>query len=241
MLAATLALGASRSARAEEPGVEVQPSAKDVPEPMAFDLVRQLDARRGELEANVLATHRRWSTGSSLEWAPEVEWAPARGFAIELELPMLERRLEAVKLAAQITLPVRRRGRFAHGVQAAAEMMLDGGEIVHGLYVVSVAASRRVGFVGMVGPRLRTGRSMPVSLLLDGSVFVTPRRGPTLGLEVDWARGPGYRDVSVLPQLHVDLGSRVRLQLGVGAHRSGAHGRWALEVAARFIVQRHAR
>lgn len=218
----------------------MEASARDVPEPMAFDLVRQLDARAGELEANVLATHRGGHGGSSIAWAPEVEWAPARGFAVELELPVLGARLEAVKVAAQITLPVRSRGRFAHGVQAAAEVLLDHDEILHGLYVMSVAWTRRVGFVGMAGPRLRTGAWARVELLLNGSLFVSLRHGSALGVEVDWAGGPGQSDVLALPQLHVPLGSHARLQLGVGADRSGRLDRWALDVGARLVFERHA-
>lgn len=241
VLAVAVAVGPHRAARADEAPTPSEAAARNVPEPMAFDLVRQLDARPGELEVNVLATRRRWRSGASLEWAPEVEWAPVRGFAVELELPVDGRRLEAVKLAAQITLPVRRRGRFAQGVQVAAESMLDGGEVAHGVYVVSLAASRRVGLVGMAGPRLRTGARTPLALLLAGSIFASPRRGPTVGLEVDWASGPGLGELTVLPQVHVPLGSRARLQLGIGADRSGERRRWALDLAARLVVERHAR
>ncbi len=54
-----------------------------IPEPMVFDLVRGLGARRGELEFNVLNLVPFRRGGPSYEWAPEVEYAVFDGFAVE--------------------------------------------------------------------------------------------------------------------------------------------------------------
>ena len=59
-----------------------------VPEPLMFDLVRGLGAKKGELEINALADFPLNNTSSrNVEWAPEVEYAVFDNLAVELELP----------------------------------------------------------------------------------------------------------------------------------------------------------
>ncbi|MBT8181470.1 MAG: hypothetical protein KJO53_07770, partial [Eudoraea sp.] len=61
----------------------------DIPEPMIFDLVRELGARQGELEINVLAEFPlNNNTSRHIEWAPEIEYAIWDNFAVEFELPI---------------------------------------------------------------------------------------------------------------------------------------------------------
>ena len=62
--------------------------APEIAEPMVFDLVRPLGARRGELEVNALAQRNLSGPDRNVEWAPEIEYAVADGFAVELELPL---------------------------------------------------------------------------------------------------------------------------------------------------------
>jgi hypothetical protein len=71
-----------------------------IPEPMVFDMVRPLGARRGELEVNVLGLVplKRDGGAPAIEWAPEVEWAIRDGFAVEFELPF--RRVRQASLRA---------------------------------------------------------------------------------------------------------------------------------------------
>src|SRR5687768_4202682 len=63
-----------------------------IPEPLVFDLVRPLGSARGELEANTLMT--RSSKTGQFAWAPEIEYAFANGYAVELELPFENSSLE---------------------------------------------------------------------------------------------------------------------------------------------------
>lgn len=65
------------------------------PEPMIFDLVRPLGARKGEFEANTLALLPLKGRRYNVDWAPEIEYAFANGYAIELELPMYNGEIEA--------------------------------------------------------------------------------------------------------------------------------------------------
>lgn len=67
-----------------------------IPEPLVFDLVRGLGARRGELEINVLGQFPvGGSNNRKIHWAPEVEGAVTDGIALELELPFEGSELEA--------------------------------------------------------------------------------------------------------------------------------------------------
>ena len=56
----------------------------DVPEPLELDLVRGLGPERGELEANVLGVVPLGGRSHAVEWAPELERAPARHLAFEV-------------------------------------------------------------------------------------------------------------------------------------------------------------
>lgn len=89
----------------------------DIPEPMVFDMVRPMGARRGEWETNVLALSPLSGQERALEWAPEVEYAVAHGFALEFELPFEGMRLAEWKMGAQATIGTFDRGRIVHGVQ----------------------------------------------------------------------------------------------------------------------------
>ena len=73
-----------------------------ITEPMIFDMVRGLGAKKGEFEANVLAEILVDEYGDrDIHWAPEVEFAVLDGFALELELPFVDGDTEAYKFAAR--------------------------------------------------------------------------------------------------------------------------------------------
>ena len=121
-----------------------------IPEPLLFDLVRGLGSRAGEVEVNTLLVTRFRAGRVAVDWAPEVEWAFADGLALELELPMHERQLEAIKLAGQVTLPSSL-ANLTHGLQFIGEYLLTPREIeLVGLYLAGVrfGVVRRVGSTG---------------------------------------------------------------------------------------------
>ena len=65
----------------------------DIPEPMVFDMIRPLTAKRGEVEVNTLVQRDLSGPRGEVEWAPEIEMAVADGFAVELELPLIDTRV----------------------------------------------------------------------------------------------------------------------------------------------------
>lgn len=192
-------------------------SSPHIPEPIKFDMVRGMGASPGELEVNTLFIAPL--TGGSPQWAPEIEWAFARGYAVEFELPMTGRRLDAFKLALQGTLPLEQTETI-HGWQVFAEVGLDQGhtELV-GLYMLghrfnsTVSGLVMLGGVAELTPSLEHG-----SLLLNSSIFADTEEWQTIGLETN-LRFDGFHAPSagLYPQLHIQVSHRLRVQLTIGA------------------------
>lgn len=208
-----------------------------IPEPMVFDLVRGLGARRGEVEVNTLMVLDPRRGQRSVRWAPEVEWAFADGWAVELELPMHDRTLEAMKGALQLTLPLAR-AHLTHGLQAIGEYLLDtGGAETTALYLFGA----RVGswsLLGMAGPRARTNFAARADyeVLLNPSVYYDVEERLTLGVECNVALAlDGHRRLAAIPQLHWQITKAVRVQLGGGVTLVGARVEPAL--VARVVLE----
>lgn len=210
-----------------------------IPEPMVFDLVRGLGARRGELEVNTLF-QMPYRDGDAREvlWAPEIEYAVADGLALEFELPFEGTHLEALKLAAQATFPTRRFQRFLHGVQLIVERQTE--EHVWEttlLYVPGIQWNETFSTLAMVGAQLTAGTDVEdgIELIANLSLFADVGPRTTVGLEANYASGLERSDEHLLlmPQIHQELGSHWMLQAGVGARmtRSDAQP----ELAARII------
>ena len=212
-------------------------SSPHIPEPLAFDMVRGLGARAGEVEMNTLLLPR-WSRGGlELEWAPEIEWAPRDNLALEIELPMRDGHLHALKAAVQGTLP-RRRQRAIAGWQVIGELLPgDSTLATTALYLVGLRLNRRWSVLAIGGLRMNWTRrplAAHTSLLLNPSVFVDVRERVTLGVEhnlsVDMR---GEVSAVALPQFHIQMGRQWRVQCGLGV---GAHGRSAAALGGLRLV-----
>jgi hypothetical protein len=208
-----------------------------IPEPMVFDLVRALGAQKGEREANVLLVMRLEDGRPNLLWAPEVEWAFADGLAIEFELPMHDRELEALKAAFQGTFP-NSGSRFIHGVQVIGEYLLTPRETeLTGLYLAGVRVNG-VSLFSMFGVRATTPmRGMEYfEALINPSVSLDVTEAFTVGVENNIAIGwTGHVAAAVIPQLHYQVSHAVRIQVGGGVSFDG--GRRYPILATRFILE----
>ena len=203
-----------------------------IPEPLHFDLVRALGARRGEFEFNVLGS-AKLSRDFGVHWAPEVEWAFAERHAIEFELPMVDAEVEAFKVAIQGTFD-ERRPRFIHGWQAIGEGEFAGAGRLTVLYIAGRRLGKRLSVLGMAGLRTSFDASgVRPALLLNPSVFVDVVEWCTLGFENNAMIAGADSSWLGLPQVHFQLARHFRLQLGVGAEYGGGG---ASPVAALRIV-----
>ncbi|MBB3347198.1 hypothetical protein [Sphingomonas sp. BK069] len=194
--------------------------APDIAEPMVFDLVRPLGAKRGELEVNTLAQRDLSGPSPVVEWAPEVELAVADGFAVELELPFENRRLTDLKLGLQGTFSLLDGGRGIHGVQYLGlwnrahrrwESSL--------LYVIGYRFGARVSTLSMVGiGDVSAAGAAERALLVNHTSFYAAGDDTTIGVEVN-VRAGRERSTLVMPQLHQALSPRLEVQAGLGARR----------------------
>lgn len=196
-----------------------------IPEPMVFDLVRGLGANKGEAEVNTLAVMTIENGKSRLLWAPEVEWAFADNFAFEVELPMHERELHALKAAFQATLPPHDE-HVTHGVQVIGEYLLSSRETEAVLLYVVGGRVEGWSFLAMTGARatLPAHNRARYDALFNPSVYTDLTEALTVGLESNIAvNGKRRTQIDLIPQVHWQLSRRVRLQSGGGISIQAGH------------------
>jgi len=210
-------------------------SRPDIPEPMVFDLVRPLGARKGELEMNALAL---WSRRGGFAWAPEIEYAFLDNHAIELELPMHHGRLEALKVAYQPTFGPAL-GKGIHGLQFLTEAGVHGGP-AHGtaLYLLGYRWSPTFSGLLMVGARSAFGDHpcRPGCALLNASAFAEASRSVQLGLESTLQASSGGSAWMVMPQLRWHSSQYTNLQVSTGLQQKPSR-QPALLGGFRFVVE----
>lgn len=211
-----------------------------MPEPMIFDLVRPLGAKRGELEVNALL-QQSTQRGAPLEWAPEIEWAFRDGLAIEFELPFENGELKTYKGALQGTLRPSKSGRFQHGWQVIGQrVQADGRWLADVLYLAGYRPWERVTLFTMTGARRSVfdgeGVVQPVQ---NTSVFFQASPGVILGVESNFVLGDaGRRSRLIMPQVQLAVGGQYLVEFGVGAEER-APGRWGTAFGARVVVDLH--
>lgn len=206
-----------------------------IPEPMVFDMIRPLGARRGELEVNTLAQVNLSGRGRHIEWAPEVEYAVADGFAAEIELPFTNGRLTDYKIGLQGTFGTFRGGRSIHGVQyLGLHNRRDGGWSSSLLYLLGNRFGQRLSTMTMIGVADATLNSnRGTGLIVNHTTFWDVDPDTVLGFEVNRQTGANQYWL-LMPQLHRAVGQQLAVQLGAGAERSTT-GTFQPRVGFRFI------
>lgn len=227
-----------------EPFGAEDPAAEDdrprIPEPMVFDLVRPLGAKRGELEINTLGLvpfKRRVPQATNIpdpvgliftdrlprvEWAPEIEFAVLDGLALEFELPLEDGIVAAYKAAAQYTFGTAFGQRFIHGMQGILQYDLHQDLWAPtGVYVMGLRINEAWSTLAMIGlrgvlkddePANRVERILNLSLFRD----LTPHM--TAGVESNLAVNMrGDAAMLLMPQVQWELTDHAMLQGGVGA------------------------
>jgi len=199
--------------------------APPIPEPLHFDLIRNLGSGRNELEANVLAT----TTFDSIAWGPEVEWTPVKNFGVELETPFENERITSLKAGAQWTIGSLADRRLEVGTIALYEHSLRGGQHRATLGAITgVRFTRVVQALAIVGPTLSFRHAQPApGATIHPSVFIQMSRYLTTGIELGYRTARGERAAAtVLPQIQLNPTHHLKLQLGAGAAaESGRRGR----------------
>ncbi|MCI4590266.1 hypothetical protein MOK15_09170 [Sphingobium sp. BYY-5] len=192
-----------------------------VPEPMVFDMMRPLGAKRGELEVNTLATTSLSGPDKTIQWAPEVEYALTDGFAIEGELPFVDGRLVELKLGLQAAFGAFNGGRSAHGVQYLGIYDRDARHYRNSFaYMLAHRYNGRWSSISMagLGDVSFSGGHGRNAAIVNHSFFYDSMEGQVLGLELNYRGGTdGY--VLAMPQIHQRLAAKINVQAGIGAER----------------------
>jgi hypothetical protein len=212
-----------------------------IPEPMVFDLVRPLSAKKGEWEVNTLALIpldqksetinevadpsglvRRSSDKMGIEWAPEIEVVLADGIALEFELPMEKTTLEAYKVAGQWTFGTAFRNRFIHGAQTIVQYNIDPKRWSAALlYLGGWRLDSTWSILGMVGARgITNGASggSDVEILSNVTLFADLTERLVGGVETNFIQVVGGDpSLLIMPQLHYEMSKHWMVQAGGGA------------------------
>jgi hypothetical protein len=217
-----------------------------IPEPMIFDLVRGLGARRGEFEVNVLSIAPFQSGKPKYEWAPEVEWVPWDGFGVEFEVPIFNTSIAALKAAAQYTFGTALDDAFIHGTQGILYYDLRTGDwIPTGLYLAGLRLDETWSLFSMwgmsVGPQIFPFSDEPprrgTDLIVNLSLFANVTERLVLGVETNFSRQlRGPSEFLLMPQAHLEVSKRLKAQFGVGL-RDDAEGSFP-EIGFRLIWER---
>jgi hypothetical protein len=210
----------------------------DVPEPLLFDLVRPLGARKGELEFNTLAVFP-WSHtnrdpeddpfGSGpttfdrggIEWAPEVEYAPIDNFAIEFEFPFEGAKLEEYKLGLQWTIGTAFDNHYIHGFQVLVEPNTEWKRWNSTLlYLGGIRFDDTWSSLIMLGGRMDLSgpdNAATFERLVNASLFADLTDTAKVGLEANFAGGvDGTMEFILVPQIHYDFTRQLQVQAGLG-------------------------
>lgn len=192
-----------------------------IPEPLVFDLVRPLGAKRGEAEINTLGVMPLNRRMGNPEWAPEIEFAIADGVAFEFELPFEDWSLMAYKTAGQVTFGKAFNDSFIHGAQA---ILLYDKETRNWsptlLYLAGVQFDETWSALAMAGIRTEFGgenRRERTQRLFNFSLFKHVSDYATLGLETNTVVDlDGASEFRLMPQVHLELRDHIMLQVGSG-------------------------
>jgi hypothetical protein len=215
-----------------------------IAEPMVFDLIRPLGAKRGEGEVNVLGLVplrgqskrandvedplglvRRSPDRGGLEWAPEIEYAVCDGVGLEFEIPLENAHLEAYKAAGQVTFGTGLNHKFIHGAQAIVQY--DRAPSLWTttlLYLAGFRFTKTWSIFGMFGSRAEVSgpvANKAVEVLSNVTLFADVTNRMVAGLETNLGQVVGGEyQLLVMPQLHYEIDRHWMMQVGVGARFS---------------------
>lgn len=203
-----------------------------IPEPMVFDLIRPLGAKKGEVEVNSLFRFSPTQRPRRLLWAPEVEYTFLDGYGIEFELPLENGTIDTYKGAIQGTLPGPWNKKFIHGWQGIGEVAREDRHWhTDLLYLAGARWHRRWSTLTMTGVRTERARETKAAFLGNYSVFYHFRKELSYGLESNFkGNGLSGRYALLMPQAHFRR-NRVNVQVGAGWNRVARRG--ALQIGWR--------
>ncbi|SFU64779.1 hypothetical protein SAMN05216417_11228 [Nitrosospira multiformis] len=186
------------------------------PEPMVFDLVDPLDAKKGELEINALLNFS--PQAEQLRWSPEIEYSYMDGHSIELELPIENDFLQQYKVSLQGSFGKLAQGRMLHGWQAIGRRKNDekvfAAEI---LYLNDYKFSDTWSMMNMFGVRhTALGKSGDFVGVLNNTLFYSYSKHLALGIELNSEIEERRWRYRLTPQVQYVFNKHSIIQVGGG-------------------------
>jgi len=191
-----------------------------IPEPLVFDLVRPLGSPKGELEVNMFANHI--GNAKDFSWSPELEYAFADGYALEVELPFENSRLNEYKLGLQGTIGTLLNDRMIHGWQVigrkAQSKSVYSSDL---LYLNGFKFSDQWSTMNMVGlRRTEFNHHGEWVKLINTSLFYQHSPQLTLGIEINHEINQRHEwRYRLTPQAHYSFSHNKAIQIGGGPSR----------------------
>lgn len=197
-------------------------SKTEVPEPLFIDLVRSLDAKKGEWEINSLFSHSNGSF-NDINWAPEVEFVPFNGLGLEFEFPMQGDTLKYYKFAVQKTLNSFNKGKSLHGLQLIYETDVDFKYHDETLfYILAHRFNFHLSSMTLAGFK-KSSLSNETIWSYNQTFFYNYSREVDFGLEFNYFSGDREnRLLQIIPQIHLAFKDGYKIQWGFGSEEIGS-------------------
>lgn len=189
----------------------------EVPEPLFVDLVRSLDAKKGEFEFNSLFVDYS-KEPNQLKWAPEVEYTFADGQSIEFEFPSQSTKLKNYKIAYQLNLSPLSTENSLHGLQVILESDRKVTESESTIYhIFAHRFSHKVSLLNVMGLKVNNNDLKQRSLLLNTSIFYNYSKEIDFGIESNIESSELDNKLrQFIPQIHLAFDHGFKIQYGFG-------------------------
>lgn len=204
------------------------------PEPMVFDLVDPLGAKKGEAEINTLLNYSP-RTGQ-LQWSPEIEYSFAKGHAIEIELPVENATLSEYKVSLQGTLGELLQRKMIHGWLITGRRKNDEKEWgAEALYLNDYKFSESWSTMNMFGVR-RMGFHGEGELigLMNTSLFYRYHYRLAIGIELNSEIRHTYH-YRLTPQIQYAFSKKAFIQFGGGPSQLNDEKRTEWLITSRVV------
>ncbi len=230
------------SAQAEDITFEQYETISHIPEPMQFDLVRELGAHKGEWEINTLFQQEHSLLMHQTHLAPEIEVVVADGLGLEAELPMEGTTVASYKAAAQYTLGhMGAHDKMIHGLQLIGEKYAEGDHHLEAtaLYLFGHRLAVDWSYLLMLGDRYYADQGRDFHrVVVNWTLFYTFSEAKQIEFALEHnllGLGHDFDYYRVTPEIHIFLQDKWKLQMGVGGLFT--HHRWETSSGLRIVKE----
>ena len=241
------------TSRAQTTDIVVPPKVSHA-EPIYFDLIRDLGARKGEKELNVGMGVAGRSGRTDYSYLVEYEFAPVNRLGLEIEVPIAfqapvtsdpqqkpHRGVEGIKAAAQYSFFVSAKFKTTMAVGYIFEKGLFTSDLVSAhnpFFIVAKRWGKQFHSLIYAGPLYELGQHHRVTqcVLINGSVhFLLTGTRNFIGVEINSECARDRNALSVRPQIKMGLSSTSSLGLAVGM--SNSHSDQSVDFLIRWIYE----